>query len=263
MKQKAAPSPSVPIHDGATVDTNESSKVHVEENGIENNPSPKLSRSHSPQAVAPPHHPTNTPPSAPYVPSDPIPTDSMTSETGHRHPKRSAPSAPAPVPPSSLPPQPSSTTPTYSPPTPATSTYCQPPPPPQQPREPSPPPANIPAPPPNMPNVPDDLPPSPPLPADSTIDARSSILGEMGAARDMLKTVEKKTAPIDARDGLLLSIKQGTTLRKVEKRKEEPPQPSRGNDVASILARRIAIEISDSDSEYDDDYSDDEDWDTN
>eukprot|EP00800_Vazella_pourtalesii_P000163 TRINITY_DN1015_c0_g1_i4.p1 TRINITY_DN1015_c0_g1~~TRINITY_DN1015_c0_g1_i4.p1 ORF type:complete len:321 (+),score=97.80 TRINITY_DN1015_c0_g1_i4:139-1101(+) len=253
-KKQATPSTSsLPIQEEIPADIIEVSNFQEFEPPTNNSPVPQT-HSHTPPAVAPPHHPTSAPPSTPNV-AKLSQNDPTLSVTSHSHPKRSAPAAPAPAPPSSLPPQPPSNTyPSH------TSVYTQPPPP-EIPREPSPPPANIPAPPPNMPNVVvDDFPPPPPPPSDTTMDARPSMLGEMGAARGMLRTVERNKS-VDARDGLLSAIKMGTTLRKVERR-EEPPQTQShgGNDVASILARRIAIEVSDSDSEYDDDYSDDDDW---
>ena len=57
-----------------------------------------------------------------------------------------------------------------------------------------------------MPNVVvDDSLPSPPPPSDTTIDAHSSMLGEMGAATGTLNTVERQ-AHIDPRDSLLSAI---------------------------------------------------------
>lgn len=52
----------------------------------------------------------------------------------------------------------------------------------------------------------------------------------------------------------------GKELRKVEEQSQvEKKQQTYGNDVASILARRIAFEVSDSESGSDD-SDDDEDW---
>lgn len=53
----------------------------------------------------------------------------------------------------------------------------------------------------------------------------------------------------------------GKELRKVEEQQSqvEKKQQSYGNDVASILARRIAFEVSDSESGSDE-SDDDEDW---
>lgn len=74
----------------------------------------------------------------------------------------------------------------------------------------------------------------------------------------------RKTIPVqrDPRSDLLAAIKQGITLRRVEdskRRVEAEKQQSMGNDVASILARRVAMQVSDSDDNDDDD--EDNDWD--
>lgn len=75
----------------------------------------------------------------------------------------------------------------------------------------------------------------------------------------------KKALPIqrDPRSDLLAAIKQGITLRRVEdskRRSEAEKQQSMGNDVASILARRVAMRVSDSDDNGDED-DEDNDWD--
>lgn len=67
-----------------------------------------------------------------------------------------------------------------------------------------------------------------------------------------LKHVEKTSPVTDARSDLLAAIREGIKLRRVEDNKakevEKNVQPS---DVASILARRVAIEYSDSEGESD------------
>ncbi|XP_037005648.1 actin-binding protein WASF2 [Artibeus jamaicensis] len=64
----------------------------------------------------------------------------------------------------------------------------------------------------------------------------------------------------DARSDLLSAIRQGFQLRKVEEQQEQEKRDVVGNDVATILSRRIAVEYSDSEddsSEFDeDDWSD-------
>nr|XP_025036715.1 wiskott-Aldrich syndrome protein family member 2 [Pelodiscus sinensis] len=64
----------------------------------------------------------------------------------------------------------------------------------------------------------------------------------------------------DARSDLLSAIRQGFQLRKVEEQREQEKRDVGGNDVATILSRRIAVEYSDSEddsSEFDeDDWSD-------
>lgn len=55
---------------------------------------------------------------------------------------------------------------------------------------------------------------------------------------------------------MLAAIKQGITLRKVEdskRRVEAEKEQSLKNDVASILARRVAMQISDSEEDEDED----------
>lgn len=75
----------------------------------------------------------------------------------------------------------------------------------------------------------------------------------------------KKTVPIqrDPRSDLLAAIKQGITLRKVEdsKRRVEAEKQTMGNDVASILARRVAMQASDSDEDDQASEDEDNDWD--
>ncbi|XP_011505889.1 PREDICTED: wiskott-Aldrich syndrome protein family member 3 isoform X2 [Ceratosolen solmsi marchali] len=56
-------------------------------------------------------------------------------------------------------------------------------------------------------------------------------------------------APVDPRNDLLKAIRDGIKLRKVEKiEQKEVERVNALNDVASILARRVAVEFSDSDS---------------
>ncbi|XP_043852945.1 wiskott-Aldrich syndrome protein family member 3 isoform X2 [Dromiciops gliroides] len=62
----------------------------------------------------------------------------------------------------------------------------------------------------------------------------------------------------DARSDLLAAIRMGIQLKKVqEQREQEAKREPVGNDVATILSRRIAVEYSDSD---DDSEFDDNDW---
>lgn len=75
----------------------------------------------------------------------------------------------------------------------------------------------------------------------------------------------RHTVPVqrDPRSDLLAAIKQGIKLRRVEdskRRVEAEKQQSMGNDVASILARRVAMQVSDSDDNGDED-EEDNDWD--
>ncbi|XP_059222134.1 actin-binding protein WASF3 isoform X1 [Stomoxys calcitrans] len=72
-----------------------------------------------------------------------------------------------------------------------------------------------------------------------------------------LKHIPKKILPPyhDTRSDLMKSIRDGITLRKVEKSEQKEIERNTGlHDVASILARRVAIELSESeDSDSDDD----------
>jgi len=78
---------------------------------------------------------------------------------------------------------------------------------------------------------------------------------------------EKRKIPAPAWDGrseLLKAIRDGIELRKVETKKEpnskeDKPGGTYG-DVASILARRVAVEMSDSESGSDSEYDSDQ-WD--
>lgn len=81
------------------------------------------------------------------------------------------------------------------------------------------------------------------------------IMGQM----HQLKKIppQEKIAYEDPRSDLMKAIRDGIKLRKVEQRndaKENDRTIERLHDVASILARRVAIELSESsDSESDDD----------
>ncbi|NXW10434.1 WASF3 protein, partial [Fregetta grallaria] len=74
------------------------------------------------------------------------------------------------------------------------------------------------------------------------------------------KRHEPAQPPIsDARSDLLAAIRMGIQLKKVqEQREQEAKREPVGNDVATILSRRIAVEYSDSDddSEFENDWSD-------
>lgn len=73
------------------------------------------------------------------------------------------------------------------------------------------------------------------------------------------KRPETAQPPIsDARSDLLAAIRMGIQLKKVqEQREQEAKREPVGNDVATILSRRIAVEYSDSD---DDSEFDENDW---
>jgi WAS family protein 2 len=83
----------------------------------------------------------------------------------------------------------------------------------------------------------------------------------------MLKSVQLRKAqaappppkPLDPRENLLHSIRQGgVTLRKIERPTEKKKQPEEESNVAAILMRRAAMEMSDSSGSEGDEG--DEDW---
>lgn len=75
----------------------------------------------------------------------------------------------------------------------------------------------------------------------------------------------KKATPLprnpeaDVRSDLLTAIRQGISLKAVEK-KADMNQAAGLSDVASILARRVALEVSDSDDGPSDSEYDSDDW---
>lgn len=153
-----------------------------------------------------------------------------------------------------------------APPPPPSAILASPPPPP-----PPPPPALSPLPPPTSPPPPPP-PPAPPAPPPPTQTVKAApppaaVLQPPTAAQLQQKQRQlRKTVPIqrDPRSDLLAAIKQGITLRRVEdtkKQVEAEKQQSMGNDVASILARRVAMQVSDSDDNDGDDDDEDNDWD--
>ncbi|XP_019380751.1 PREDICTED: wiskott-Aldrich syndrome protein family member 3 isoform X3 [Gavialis gangeticus] len=101
---------------------------------------------------------------------------------------------------------------------------------------------------------PPPLPPGPPA-------AGSSLSSSPMHAPPVAETKRHETtqAPIsDARSDLLAAIRMGIQLKKVqEQREQEAKREPVGNDVATILSRRIAVEYSDSD---DDSEFDENDW---
>lgn len=132
---------------------------------------------------------------------------------------------------------------------------------------PPPPPALSPLPPPTSPPPPPPPPAPPALPAPpQTLPKANTIIQPPTAAELQQKQKQlKKTVPVqrDPRSDLLAAIKQGITLRRVEdskRRVEAEKQQNMGNDVASILARRVAMQVSDSDENGEDD-EEDNDWD--
>ncbi|XP_013817593.1 actin-binding protein WASF3 isoform X1 [Apteryx mantelli] len=104
-------------------------------------------------------------------------------------------------------------------------------------------------------------PPGPPPPPPGPPAAGSSLSSSPMHAPPVAETKRHEPAqpPIsDARSDLLAAIRMGIQLKKVqEQREQEAKREPVGNDVATILSRRIAVEYSDSD---DDSEFDENDW---
>nr|XP_031540345.1 wiskott-Aldrich syndrome protein family member 3 [Vicugna pacos] len=104
-------------------------------------------------------------------------------------------------------------------------------------------------------------PPGPPPPPPGPPGAGSSLSSSPmhGPPGAEAKRQDAAQPPIsDARSDLLAAIRMGIQLKKVqEQREQEAKREPVGNDVATILSRRIAVEYSDSD---DDSEFDDNDW---
>lgn len=128
-------------------------------------------------------------------------------------------------------------------------------------------PVNAPPPPP--------LPPPPPMPMPDIangpttispppaplINGDAKIMGCSPPKLTPVKDRQPKQAAIpmdDPRNDLLKAIRDGITLRKVEKSEQKEVERGSGlHDVASILARRVAVEFSDSDSASESEYDSD------
>jgi WAS family protein 3 len=67
-----------------------------------------------------------------------------------------------------------------------------------------------------------------------------------------------KRQTVDPRSNLLASIREGIKLRSVQNNQQKQVEKdSPPHDVASILARRVAMQLSDSDSNHSDNETDD------
>ena len=141
-----------------------------------------------------------------------------------------SPSSPLPSPPSVTPNMPSAVPP---PPPPLVGGGPPPPPPP-------PPPTGMPIPPPLLP---------------TGMPAASGIIGKVVQSSPRAPAAQVD----DSRNDLLNAIRHGMNLRKTQQITKEDRKEHIGNDVASILARRIAVEYSDSEDD-DSDFTDDGDW---
>uniref|UniRef100_A0A8D0CBK3 Wiskott-Aldrich syndrome protein family member n=1 Tax=Salvator merianae TaxID=96440 RepID=A0A8D0CBK3_SALMN len=104
-------------------------------------------------------------------------------------------------------------------------------------------------------------PPGPPPPPPGPPAAGSSLSSSPMHAPAVAeaKRHESSQSPVsDARSDLLAAIRMGIQLKKVqEQREQEAKREPVGNDVATILSRRIAVEYSDSE---DDSECDENDW---
>ncbi|XP_039770941.1 wiskott-Aldrich syndrome protein family member 3 isoform X2 [Ornithorhynchus anatinus] len=101
--------------------------------------------------------------------------------------------------------------------------------------------------------------PPPPPPGPPAVGASLSSSPMHGPPATEPKPLGSAQPPIsDARSDLLAAIRMGIQLKKVqEQREQEAKREPVGNDVATILSRRIAVEYSDSD---DDSELDENDW---
>uniref|UniRef100_A0A3B3CQV3 Wiskott-Aldrich syndrome protein family member n=1 Tax=Oryzias melastigma TaxID=30732 RepID=A0A3B3CQV3_ORYME len=94
-----------------------------------------------------------------------------------------------------------------------------------------------------LPPVPPPIPPPPSLPSPAAL---SHLPGHIEGSRMETKPVR------DARSDLLSAIRMGIQLKKVQEQQEQQSkQEPVGNDVATILSRRIAVEYSDSEEDSD------------
>ncbi|NXD80341.1 WASF3 protein, partial [Halcyon senegalensis] len=101
-------------------------------------------------------------------------------------------------------------------------------------------------------------PPPPPPGPPATGSSLSSSPMHAPAATEAKRHEPAQPPVSDARSDLLAAIRMGIQLKKVqEQREQEAKREPVGNDVATILSRRIAVEYSDSD---DDSEFDENDW---
>ncbi|XP_071234116.1 actin-binding protein WASF3-like isoform X3 [Salvelinus alpinus] len=93
-------------------------------------------------------------------------------------------------------------------------------------------------------------PPPPGLPPSHILSPAHAIGGSQGEAPPTRKGQMPMIPISDARSDLLAAIRRGIQLRKVqEQREQEAKREPVGNDVATILSRRIAVEYSESESD--------------
>lgn len=121
----------------------------------------------------------------------------------------------------------------------------------------APPPPPLPPPPP-MPTMTNGPTPVSPPPAAPMINGDAKIMGCSPPKLTPVKDRNNKPSMADPRNDLLKAIRDGIKLRKVEKIEQKEVERGNGlHDVASILARRVAVEFSDSDSASESEYDSD------
>ncbi|XP_008834983.1 wiskott-Aldrich syndrome protein family member 2 [Nannospalax galili] len=196
-------------------------------------------------------------------PSHPPPAPPLGSPPGPK-PGFAPPPAPPPPPPMGVPPPPPvgfgspGTPPPPSPPSfPPHPDFAAPPPPPPPPE------ADYPMPPPPLSQPsggapPPPPPPPPPGPPPLPFSGDDGQPAGPPPISDVTKPKSSLPAVSDARSDLLSAIRQGFQLRRVEEQREQEKRDVVGNDVATILSRRIAVEYSD--SEDDSSEFDEDDW---
>uniref|UniRef100_A0A8D9AYP9 Wiskott-Aldrich syndrome protein family member n=1 Tax=Cacopsylla melanoneura TaxID=428564 RepID=A0A8D9AYP9_9HEMI len=128
--------------------------------------------------------------------------------------------------------------------------------PPPPPLSPSPPLHSIPPPPPPPPPLPNG--PAPPMVNGDLAAHLSSPVKPVTSTTSPPKSSNIHKPVYDPRSDLLKAIRDGITLRKVERgEQKEGERQNTLHDVASILARRVAMEFSDSDSASESEYDSD------
>ncbi|XP_065218853.1 actin-binding protein WASF3 [Planococcus citri] len=93
------------------------------------------------------------------------------------------------------------------------------------------------------------------------MNAENNIMHNANANPARINNPKLNGPQYDPRSDLLKAIRDGIKLRKVEKTEQKDSERVNTlHDVASILARRVAVEISDSEDESDDSEYDDDGW---
>lgn len=128
--------------------------------------------------------------------------------------------------------------------------------PPPPPLSPSPPLHSIPPPPPPPPLPNGDVNHMPPV--SSASSSKSPLKQGSTTSPPKSSNIDSRKPVYDPRSDLLKAIRDGITLRKVERVEQKEGERQKAlHDVASILARRVALEFSDSDSNSESEYDSD------